>query len=176
MGTVSVIGIDPGRRTGYACLTGTTTADGFSFVHLHSEHIRPLQVGGYEEISYYASVGEMLRPDLVVVELPEVYPGLTPRASDIVSLAFIAGRALEKCTREVQAVERTKVPELLVLPKQWKGQVPKHIHHQRMFDKYPWLPLAVSGFKKMDQEHVIDAIGLAIYGMEHLTKNERIKR
>jgi ribosomal protein L37E len=68
------------------------------------------------------------RPDMLLIERPEVYPGPQPsRSDDIVRLAMLAaqlGAYLEACGAPTPRFAR---------PREWKGQTPKPIHHRRIW-------------------------------------------
>jgi len=54
-------------------------------------------------------------------------------------------------------------------PKQWKGQVPKDIHHKRIQGKVACAKTLVhGGIVDKDWIHIWDAIGLALYGLEKI--------
>jgi hypothetical protein len=95
--------------------------------------------------------------DLAVIEKPQVYaPGHTrARSSDIVDLAIAAGR-----------ISKTFPRTEWVRPAQWKGQVPKRIHHERvrsaMTEHELSLLLRLTGG---ELKHIMDAIGI---GLVHL--------
>jgi hypothetical protein len=57
-----------------------------------------------------------------VCEKPQVYRGSRVRAADLVDLAIAAGRMTGN------------LPTKYVLPAEWKGQVPKHVQHVRMWE------------------------------------------
>lgn len=63
----------------------------------------------------------------VVIEKPQVYPGARQKGdpNDLIELAIVVGRVAEK----LQPVTRDLY---LYKPSQWKKQVPKEIHHERI--------------------------------------------
>jgi len=65
------------------------------------------------------------KPSRVVCEVPTVYAtrGQRGRQSDIIALAYSAGVM-------VRAIDCADVR--LVEPREWKGQVPKNVHHARV--------------------------------------------
>ncbi len=67
---------------------------------------------------------EGMAPDVVVIEVPEIYPG-GPHARDLIVLAMNAGR-------HIQRVWYLGAPCLGVYPAQWKGQNKKTVHHGRV--------------------------------------------
>lgn len=128
-------------------------------------------------------------PDLLVVEGQRIYPktrgkkgGKAPNPNAILRLGQVAGLCLCLNARE------RKIPE----PREWKGQVPKLIHQGRVLTKLGWLSLFEKaggrdpyytlkgkepppGFvgelpNKGDWKHAIDAIGLALWGLDQHRK------
>jgi len=79
-------------------------------------------------------------------------------------------------------------PDAIVVvaePQTWKGGVPKEIHHARLLDSLGWdyevmsgyarptgeVPVAkLSKINKADWKHVMDGIGLALWGQSELKK------
>ncbi|KKM06417.1 hypothetical protein LCGC14_1744230 [marine sediment metagenome] len=99
-------------------------------------------------------------PDLVVIEWQAIRPS-DPRPNDILELCSVAGVALGLCARKGILVERP-------LPVAWKGSVPKKIHQPKILtaaglsvDSVPF-----EGIPRGKLNHVIDALGLAIWGSQ----------
>lgn len=119
------------------------------------------------------SLDQSIVPDLVVVEGQAFRPG-DPRPDDIVQLAVAQGMAAgvgKIVGREV----------LMPLPVQWKGTVAKADHQARLLrdlgldaglDEVP----GAAPLSKVQRGHVIDAIGLARWGLEEMAKRERKAR
>ncbi len=122
------------------------------------------------------AVAEWDRPvpwieEIYVVEGQQIYFGKTPNPQNIVHLAQVAGACLawSDC-------EHTYLPS----PSQWKGSVEKHIHQARICKKLGWdYEIRASGknryavptnapfsLKATEWKHCMDAIGLAIWGLE----------
>lgn len=82
-----------------------------------------------EHVWWVASFGpEPAWPHAVVIERPEVYPGPQPtRSNDVVELAMKAA----ELGGQLQALG-APTPRY-VRPREWKGQVPKPIHHRRVW-------------------------------------------
>lgn len=112
---------------------------------------------------------------LLVVEGQEHYTsGTRANAKDIVHLAFSAGAVAavlyEHCDRAV-----------IPLPREWAAQTPKHIRHRRLCKRLN-LPHEARGQKTIltgaahqhiapnQWEHLLDALGLAVWGAEKKSK------
>ena len=102
----------------------------------------------------------------VVCELPQVYPHSKVDPNDLVRLAVRVG--------ELKALaEHMGATVTLVLPRQWKGSVPKTIHGRRIQGQLsPWergiysaVPCAAS-----KRHNVLDAIGLGIWFLQRKGK------
>lgn len=96
--------------------------------------------------------------DVVTIEHPQAYQGSKNRhqvdPNDIVRLSILAGAlAANACT-----LSRTLTP----LPVQWKGGVPKDIHHRRLRARIP-------GLGRVSKD-AMDAVGLCLYGQEHICR------
>lgn len=93
------------------------------------------------------------RTALCVIEKPQVYKATRVRNRDIEDLLFSAGRIAERHGSYVA-----------YLPSQWKGQVPKHVHHARILSELTEHEKAcLEGFTKTERGHIVDAIGLGLY-------------
>lgn len=97
--------------------------------------------------------------DILVVEGQRIYPHSQVRPEDLMHLAFAAGMAVGiygPLAREV----------VVPLPQEWKGSVPKAVAHARILTRFntpnPEVAAMIQGPHK---SHVIDAIGLAIWGL-----------
>ena len=102
----------------------------------------------------------------VVIERPFVYPKSPVDPNDIIALALKAG--------EWAGHYRSWSEIVYVFPWQWKGSVPKPIHHQRIRAKLSEQELKVLRLAKRDTLHavqkskvhnVVDAIGLGLFGV-----------
>jgi hypothetical protein len=103
----------------------------------------------------------------VVIEKPQVYVGSRQKGdpNDLIDLAIIAGRVAEQLspfTRDLYFYR----------PNQWKGNVPKDIHHERIktrLEKQGVLTNVEIPRTKSLAHNVWDAVGLGLY---HLTKRK----
>lgn len=77
------------------------------------------------------SYGSWAGPGSIVVEIPRVYPKDPRKGNDLIDLAAagmrLAGQIEASCIGHVVLTT--------VFPRQWKGQIPKPIHHSRMITK-----------------------------------------
>jgi len=89
---------------------------------------------------------------LFVIERPQVYRGRRQKGdpNDLISLAMLVGALIVR-------VSYRKL--LLPMPAQWKGSVPKEIHHRRIRARIPDLSRC--------SKDALDAVGLALYGVDH---------
>lgn len=103
-------------------------------------------------------------PELACVEGQEIYLRSVARPNDQLRIAHVAGAAAALCA---YAGLKFSIP----LPKRWKGQVPKIIHHARIRNKLAWPIEAAVGWGTIlpsHQTHVMDAVGLAQWALfEH---------
>lgn len=96
----------------------------------------------------------------VVVERPVIYPGSRERDSDMMDLAVAAGVI-------GGIIGRQSFNLTMPTPREWKGTVPKGIHNERTKVKCPAaVALVESTVPKSQQNHVWDAVGLALWQIE----------
>jgi hypothetical protein len=176
-----VLGIDPDLHS-----TGWAVYDGKEVVAVGCIKV-PRKLTGMGAIGtmMMAAKGECWGGvvDVLVVEGQELYLGNTKNTRSILDLALCAGT--------IMGVVYTGSGAKYVLcpkPAEWKGQVPKHIHHRRILDglgvayalvgttvvpEKTSLHLLPGGatLKNGDWKHVTDAIGLAIWGAEKIKRS-----
>lgn len=126
--------------------------------------------------SYFDKLARQVQWDLWIVEAQQVYPGKAFRAADLIALAVVSGAAV--------ASSQAAMPSCagrgrLVLPSEWKGQVPKQVHQARILRRagmefeaangycVPSLPWG-QGLKKASYKHLVDAFGLCLFGSTEL--------
>lgn len=102
------------------------------------------------------------KPSLVVIEKPQVYPNRVQKKrvdpNDLITLAIGVGRYAQRFESEGATVT-------LVLPRIWKGQLPKEVHHRRI--KKDLSPIESSRYDFAAKRYcatvlhnMLDAIGL----------------
>lgn len=140
-----VIGIDPGKTTGWAMFCQGKLIDAHAVKD--GRIIWPARDNG-------------LPGTIVVIEIPRVYPfGGKGDPNDLIDLAVLAGEYYGH-------YRRAGFETVLVPPRTWKGSVPKPIHNERVLaqltpaerDLLPRRPRA----KDFDH-NMIDAIGLGLW-------------
>lgn len=138
----NLVFVDPGK---HACAIAYWRGADFQSAHL-SEGTRA---------EHFIQVAA-LKPDLVVVECPVVYPrgaGKGEDPNDLIQVALSAGACMAACLHSVT-----------VTPGEWKGQVPKDIHHRRI---EPQLTEAmrrdINSVPAILRHNVLDAIALGLW-------------
>ncbi len=140
------LALDPGRSTGWAYL----------------EDRRLVACGACE-----GGVAPYAHPSLfdrVIIEKPQVYPSDPVDPNDLITLAVVVGEY--KHTYEAAGAK-----VFLVLPREWKGQIPKPKHHPRI-----WAALKTAneqiacqeggkGLRQKALGDMMDAIGLGQYAV-----------
>ena len=111
-----------------------------------------------------------------VVEGQAHRPG-DKRPDDIVQLAVVQGMAASALCAHLDSSCALSMP----LPVQWKGSLKKRKHQALVLkqlglaDDLPGVPGA-EGLTDKQRGHVVDAIGLAVWGLERLVVKERATR
>lgn len=96
---------------------------------------------------------------ILTIESQQFYRGQKGSvAADLINLAYETGRMYEKVHRVVCEDEYN-----LVLPNQWKGQVPKHIHNKRIIKKWGEVEPVLGKVPSGQMNHLTDALGLAVW-------------
>jgi hypothetical protein len=141
---MNILGIDPGLR---ACGVAEQTRTGAA-----AWTIRPKTRTLTERIQEILPRIYRGPWDLVVIEKPQIYQGHLQKGdpNDLIDLAVLVGAIIGH-------VSATKI--LLPLPAEWKGQVPKDIHHRRIRKRVPGLGRC--------SKDALDAVGLYLYGVDH---------
>jgi hypothetical protein len=113
-------------------------------------------------------IHEIFKPFLdnaqIVVEYPEQYSQTPAPRSSVQGLACTGGGIVCMLKRPTNSVH-------FVLPKVWKGQVPKDIMLERIVSKLSEdekVLLESKKYAKYKKHNVIDAIGVGLYKLERL--------
>lgn len=94
----------------------------------------------------------------LVIEMPQVYRTGQARLKDVAELAFSAGAVAARYENVVR-----------YLPSEWKGQVPKKLHQERIMAALdPGECEVLDGCKKKDLTHILDAVGLGLFHLGRL--------
>lgn len=99
-----------------------------------------------------------LEPDLLVCEIPVSYniAKQIGDQNDLIQVAISAG-----------AVLATSGKVQTVTPGEWKGQVPKKIHHQRLWPRLtPDMLRSIHAVKENVRHNVIDAVALGMWWLD----------
>lgn len=141
-----VLGVDPGESAGWAILGPGPT-------------LLACGLGDPVRLDW----NEHPRPDRVIVEMPEVYPGSKVNPNDLIKLAAKAGAVLGRYYL---------LPCQTVAPKTWKGQLPKpakasdpYIVAERIKRKLDCAKVEALGLPPSLKHNVYDAVGLALYAI-----------
>ena len=191
MSPILVIGVDPDKDTPAfaSVLIGADYSLRLAAVALGDESIKLPEtvtrserfVGGF---SSPASSDLWPCATRVFIESPEaVYTkGKGIRVQDIVELARRAGEMAALLTEYASGIQ-------YISPAEWKAQVPKDICQARICSRLGWPFEKMSGYsrpttgfqdvagakglKKSDWKHVMDAIGIALWGADTIISIEK---
>jgi hypothetical protein len=140
-----ILAIDPskpGNHTGWAQFTGGL-----------------LVACGLHEL-VCADPSKVAGADIVVIELPQIYPGVRNEdPNDLISVARAVGQWEQEAARQ-------GAQTCLVRPREWKGQTPKAIHGQRTRERLSSLEAVL--VPPGTRHDVIDAIGLGLWYLGRL--------
>lgn len=145
--------IDPGLQTGWAIWNVSgLVACGLGDPRLHARHVV------HSSNRSADTIGD------VWVESPVIYPRSKARPADIMKLAREAGRW-------IGIYSTLGVEAHLVEPAQWKGQVPKDIHHARVWAaltsaEQALVSVSVKVIAPSKRHNVLDAVGLGLWVAE----------
>lgn len=98
----------------------------------------------------------------IIVEMPRVYRTGKQKGdpNDLVDLAFAAG-GIAVILSAIEGLTHVVIP----YPREWKGTIPKNIHHARLRMQVPEVVQAIDQIPKSLQHNVWDAVGLALWGL-----------
>lgn len=140
-----LLAIDPGNCTGFAWFRGDEL----------------LECG----VTTVDAPTMSLRPDRLVVELPQVYDAAHSKGdpNDLIGVAVQVGRWVERY-RGLESIR-------LVKPATWKGQVPKEIHHGRILRKLALREQGVMpSLPKTKAHNMLDAVGLGMWALGRMDR------
>ena len=150
MGHRSVIGIDPGKRTGFAV-----------FYRGQLWQAATIDAGDFEALPEAP-----WSPVVVVIEVPRIYPhGGKGDPNQLIDLAVLAG--------EISGWYRARYGArvVFVTPRNWKGTVPKVIHNRRVLMALTPSETAILPTRPRAggyDHNMIDAVGLALWHLERV--------
>ena len=143
-----ILGIDPGMRATGVCYYVDGECDAFT--------IRPKSLSLMGAIVEVVDALQDYLPDslpleVLVIERMQIYTREKSKGNpnDLIPLAMLAGAIM---------VRQPAGTVLLPTPAQWKGQVPKDIHHARIRAKVPGLGRC--------SKDAMDAVGLVLWALE----------
>ncbi len=91
-------------------------------------------------------------------QLPCDFRPCTGDVNDLICITFVGGVV-------VRALRATAIEA--PLPRQWKGTMPKDVHHERLQRDHPeWIEYVERETPKSMRHHVWDAVGLVIWLQE----------
>lgn len=156
-----VLAIDPGvHACAWAFRIGSKTTD----VGIGKDKPPGQFVASVNHLIYaFHYIGQIAKPEIVIVEHPVIYPVERAKAdpNDIVKLAAVAGVVGAACAAASIGCELE-----FVMPRQWKGTVPKHIHNERTRARCPEAVALVDCVPKSQQHNIWDAVALALWRSE----------
>lgn len=173
-----MIGIDPDTHsTGIAVATpeGVVMADVCRSKRVKRQH--PLEAATEQIRQLRTALTRVVlehRFELAVIESQFIPPNrATSRVTaasaadpnDMIALATVSGAAAM-----IFAGQRQASDVRLVKPADWKGQLDKKIHHERLLEQVPNLNRAVRELGVTLRSHALDAAGLAWWGLLELAK------
>lgn len=142
-----LLSIDPGRDTGWAFwVDGYLTECGLTSVEADNCRAKYL----------FPWVDE------TIIELPQVYRAAQSKGdpNDLIKVAVEVGQWKERAK---------KARCTLVHPAEWKKQVPKDIHHNRVMEcLYTYERGKIPPLPKTKAHNVLDAIGLGLWYLKRM--------
>jgi hypothetical protein len=133
-----LIAIDPGAHTGLAFFRHTVLIGAYAIKDGEPLELRP--------------------DDQLIIECPEYQKGRRVSPNDLITLALRVGRIQGRAQTLGAKCE-------LVRPSEWKGNVPKRIHHERILAR-------LTGVERVLTEGVsgdaLDAIGIGLWKLGRL--------
>ena len=139
-----VMGIDPGAQHAGWCV-------------MDENDIITLGVATGEKDELLPSLGLWRgQIDVLVVERMQAYPQSTVPVGDLLDVQFTGGFLAGTLAAKTLLTPR---------PREWKGTIPKDIHHRRIIARLgSHATVRLGQIKKTIRHNAIDAIGLAQWG------------
>jgi len=182
-----VLGIDPDLHNTAAAIVGTSGVYDVKVFSIEKKYkgeraVAEITIQLVNDLSQWLwKITHSITISAVVVEGQKIYSYTKADHTAIIHLAQVAGVALGAAYGGVRSPS-TKL--YLPAPSDWKGSVPKHIHQARVLKKMG-IPFEVTNGKepycvpvsapalhvgrKSNWKHAVDAIGLAVWGVEKET-------
>lgn len=156
--TAHLISLDPGLRgSGIAWWSATGSLRHVAYVRNPEKTGNgPEAWAGYERVALYDN-----RADYLVSEVPQVYRAGASKGDpdDLLQLAGVVGVFSVLVSADVR---------IGVKPREWKGQVPKDVHHARLIKT-----LSEADLEKINtaappslRHNVLDAVGIGLWWLK----------
>jgi hypothetical protein len=147
-----LLAIDPGRCTGWALFTASCELHTCGVTSIASKDIWPL-----EWVEHPTHLN-------VVIELPQIYRAAQSKGdpNDLIQVAEEVGRWRGR-------FESIGVLPSLVKPAEWKGQVPKDVHHARASKVlFPAELARIPKLPKTQAHNMMDAVALGLWRLSRM--------
>lgn len=181
------LGFDPDLHT-----SGAAIVDGDKLLMVALTSV-PSRVKGTRAALQNAIAAQELmwpmdRVERIAIESPQFYGGGKNKAdpADLINLALVSGAAGDLFAKTYPAADIG-----YVVPRDWKGQVPKHIHHKRIcaalgldystdgkrvIPRWPDSTHVVGKITPARAQHVLDAVGLALWAQKPAIERHMVIR
>ena len=154
-----IFAVDPGTRL---CAWACFEEDGKGQVGLVRSVLATLEERTAEMAGNLYPLACKYQANEIVIEMPRVYRTSKQKGdpNDIVDLAYVTG-GVNTVLCAIEGLTHAVAPT----PREWKGTIPKHIHHQRIRAQVPEVIQAVDKIPNSLQHHVWDAVGMALWAL-----------
>lgn len=149
-----MVSVDPGvTGTGVAVWKNHTL---YASLTLHS-YKEEWEERAFEIADQFFKEIEPYKPGIVILEKPSFMAGvggtMVARSGDLVKLCMLTGML-------IHAARQTNCLVKLVLPTQWKGQLPKDVTKKRVLDI---LGINHQTMNLKHSDHAFDAVGIGLW-------------
>ena len=161
---VIILSLDPGLR----CSGMGLWKDGVLLHALMAQaQMGPRDIAGALEMARQVEIALTYAgapaPEFLVYEKQQVYPGAGGDADDLFQLAYCNGAI----------GHALGLPSKGYLPREWKGQVPKRVHHPRIIkaltdEERDAYARDTAGYAKSLVHNVTDAVGLGLKYLQRM--------